>query len=55
MYAGGAELFVYRVPIMQQQNMFLSEHREYGGSIYDTHTDGTGISVMSSSVKTSYS
>jgi N,N-dimethylformamidase len=32
---------------MQQQNMFLSEHREYGGSIYDTHTDGTGISISS--------
>jgi N,N-dimethylformamidase beta subunit-like, C-terminal/Concanavalin A-like lectin/glucanases superfamily len=45
--AGGAELFVYRVPIMQQQNMFLAEHREYGGSIYDTHTDGTGISTSS--------
>lgn len=41
--AGAAELFVYRVPIMQHQNMFLAEHREYGGSIYDTHTDGTGI------------
>ncbi len=41
--AGGAELLVYRVPIMQDQNMFLSEHREYGGSIYDTHTDGSGI------------
>jgi N,N-dimethylformamidase len=26
--AGGAELLVYRVPIMQHQNMFLSEHRE---------------------------
>lgn len=45
--AGGAELFVYRVPIMQQQNMFLAEHREYGGSIYDTHTDGSGISLSS--------
>jgi N,N-dimethylformamidase len=41
--AGGAELLVYRVPIMQHQNMFLSEHREYGGSIYDTHTDGSGL------------
>lgn len=41
--AGGAELLVYRVPIMQDQNMYLSEHREYGGSIYDTHTDGSGI------------
>ncbi|KQZ19127.1 N,N-dimethylformamidase large subunit [Mesorhizobium sp. Root552] len=45
--AGGAELFVYRVPIMQQQNMFVSEHREYGGSIYDTHTDGSGICLSS--------
>jgi len=45
--AGGAELLVYRVPIMQHQNMFLSEHREYGGSIYDTHTDGSGICLSS--------
>ncbi|MHB0991810.1 MAG: N,N-dimethylformamidase beta subunit family domain-containing protein [Burkholderiales bacterium] len=45
--AGGAELLVYRVPIMQHQNMFLSEHREYGGSIYDTHTDGSGLCLSS--------
>jgi N,N-dimethylformamidase len=45
--AGGAELVVYRVPIMQDQNMFLSEHREYGGSVYDTHTDGSGICFSS--------
>ncbi|MGF1527942.1 MAG: N,N-dimethylformamidase beta subunit family domain-containing protein [Candidatus Competibacterales bacterium] len=45
--AGGAELLVYRVPIMQDQNMFLSEHREYGGSCYDTHTDGSGIALSS--------
>jgi N,N-dimethylformamidase len=45
--AGGAELFIYRIPIMQHQNMFLSEHREYGGSIYDTHTDGSGICLSS--------
>ena len=45
--AGGAELFVYRVPIMQHQNMFLAEHREYGGSIYDTHTAGSGICLSS--------
>ena len=41
--AGAAEVFVYRTPIMQHQNMYLAEHREYGGSIYDTHTDGSGI------------
>ena len=32
---------------MQDQNMFLSEHREYGGSIYDTHTDGSGLCLSS--------
>ncbi len=45
--AGAAELFVYRVPIMQHQNMFLAAHREYAGSIYDTHTDGSGICLSS--------
>jgi N,N-dimethylformamidase len=45
--AGGAELLVYRIPIMQAQNMFLSEHREYGGSIYDTHTDSSGLCLSS--------
>jgi N,N-dimethylformamidase len=45
--AGGAELLTYRVPIMQQQNMFLSEHREYGSSQYDAHTDGSGVMFSS--------
>lgn len=45
--AGAAEVFVYRTPIMQHQNMYLAEHREYGGSIYDTHTDGSGICLSS--------
>jgi N,N-dimethylformamidase len=45
--AGAAELLVYRIPIMQAQNMFLAEHREYGGSIYDTHTDGSGLCLSS--------
>lgn len=45
--AGGAELLVYRIPIMQAQNMFLSEHREYGSSVYDTHTDGSGVCLSS--------
>lgn len=43
--AGAAELLVYRVPIMQEQNMFLAEHREYGNSLYDTHTDGSGVAL----------
>lgn len=45
--AGAAEVFIYRTPIMQHQNMYLAEHREYGGSIYDTHTDGSGICLSS--------
>jgi N,N-dimethylformamidase len=43
----GAELLVYRVPILQEQNILLSLRREYGGSQYDTHTDGSGISFSS--------
>jgi N,N-dimethylformamidase len=43
----GAELLMYRVPIMQDQNMFLAEHREYGSSQYDVHTDGSGVSFSS--------
>ncbi|SNB78804.1 N,N-dimethylformamidase [Arboricoccus pini] len=38
----GAELLSFRVPIMQDQNLFLAEHREYGASQYDVHTDGSG-------------
>lgn len=45
--AGAAELLVYRVPIMAAPNMFLATHREYGGSIYDTHTDGSGLCLSS--------
>ena len=43
----GAELLMYRTPILQEQNIFLSKHREYGGSQYDTHTDGSGVSLSS--------
>lgn len=43
----GAELLMYRVPIMQDQNMYLAEHREYGSSQYDVHTDGSGVSFSS--------
>lgn len=45
--AAAAELVVYRVPIMQEQNMFLAEHREYGSSHYDTHTDVSGVCLSS--------
>lgn len=45
--AGAAELLVYRTPILQPQNLFLSEHREYGNSQYDTHTDFSGVHISS--------
>lgn len=45
--AAGAELLYYRTPIIQEQNIFLSQHREYGCSNYDTHTDGSGVHFSS--------
>ncbi len=38
-----AEVLAARVPIMQEADTFLNEHREYGASQYDTHSDGTGF------------
>lgn len=38
-----AEVLAARVPIMQHEDVFLNEHREYGASQYDTHSDGTGF------------
>ena len=45
--AGAAELLVYRTPILQPQNLFLTEHREYGNSQYDTHSDLSGVHISS--------
>jgi N,N-dimethylformamidase len=44
---GSVEALLYRTPIMQPQNIFLSVHREYGYSLYDTHSDGSGVHVSS--------
>lgn len=38
-----AQLFVARAPVLEQNNIVLSEHREYGLSTYDQHTDGSGV------------
>lgn len=38
-----AQLMTARVPVMEQGNIVLSEHREFGLSTYDHHTDGTGV------------
>ena len=34
--------------VMDPLDEFLGEHREYGGSIYDVHTDGRGIAYSTS-------
>ncbi len=31
------------VPVFTPADIFLSEHREYGGSLYDRHSDNSGI------------
>jgi N,N-dimethylformamidase len=40
--AAMAELMVARTPVMEEADLFLAEHREYGLSTYDTHSDGSG-------------
>ncbi|WP_204365611.1 N,N-dimethylformamidase beta subunit family domain-containing protein [Natronococcus jeotgali] len=37
------ELLIGRTPSLQPEDIFLSEHREYGLSCYDTHADGHGV------------
>jgi N,N-dimethylformamidase len=37
------QLVTDQVPVLQPADLFLAEHREYGGSTYDTHADGSGI------------
>lgn len=44
---GSAEALIYRTPIMAPQNIFLSVHREYGYSMYDVHSDGSGVHISS--------
>ena len=42
-----AEVLAARVPIMQANDLFIHEHREYGGSQYDVHSDGSGVNYSS--------
>ena len=35
------------VPAMGREDLFLATHREYGYSFYETHSDGSGVSVSS--------
>jgi N,N-dimethylformamidase len=45
--AGSMEALMYRTPILAPQHIFLSVHREYGYSLYDTHSDGSGVHLSS--------
>lgn len=40
---GATELLIGRTPSLRSEDLFLSEHREYGLSCYDTHADGHGV------------
>ena len=38
-----AQLLAGRLVEHQHQDLYRNEHREYGPSCYDTHTDGAGV------------
>lgn len=38
-----SELLSAQANSMREEDVFLSEHREYGASLYDTHADGSGV------------
>jgi N,N-dimethylformamidase len=42
-----SEMFAGRLVELDRQSLFLNEHREYGASCYDTHTDGSGVCYSS--------
>jgi N,N-dimethylformamidase len=43
----GAELLNNIVSVLCPHDLFLNEHWEYGGSLYDVHSDGSGICYSS--------
>ena len=43
----GAELLNNIVSVLSCHDLFLNEHWEYGGSLYDVHSDGSGICYSS--------
>jgi N,N-dimethylformamidase len=42
-----AELGTGHLPALGREDIFLNEHREYGYSLYETHSDGSGVSISS--------
>jgi N,N-dimethylformamidase len=47
MDGGGAELLNNILNVINPHELFLNEHIEYGGSLYDAHSDGSGICYTS--------
>ena len=45
--APAGELWTGQLMALQPVHMFLNEHREYGLSLYDSHSDGSGVSYSS--------
>lgn len=43
-----AQLMFGRAPVVQQEDIYLGEHAEYGLSTYDYHNDGSGVCFSSS-------
>lgn len=41
------ELGCGKLSMLYPQDVFLNEHREYGASLYDTHSDGSGVCYAS--------
>ena len=41
------ELLTGQIPALNANQLFLNEHREYGASLYDTHSDGSGVCYSS--------
>ncbi len=42
-----AELTAGHLPSLSPEDVFLNAHREYGYSFYETHSDGSGVSLSS--------
>jgi len=42
-----AQLLTGQIPVLDQEDIFLLQNRNYGGSQYDTHSDGSGVSYSS--------
>ena len=41
------EMLMGRLTVLQPEDLFVDEHREYGLSMYDTHSDGSGVCYSS--------